>query len=128
MPTASPAPPRRTAPGSLRALLGAGRRALLQTLLPASCALCGGASDEALCAECHAQFFGAVAPRCRQCANPLPSHGTDRGNVDAYANATVHGGATAEDRARADVRDRNGGNADACADASSMSSARHERL
>src|SRR5471030_1843229 len=72
MPTASPAPPRRPAPGSLRALLGAGRRALLQTLLPAACALCGGASDETLCGECHAQFFGAAAARCRRCANPLP--------------------------------------------------------
>src|SRR5471032_728183 len=76
MPTASPAPPRRPAPGSLRALLGAGRRALLQTLLPAACALCGGASDETLCGECHAQFFGAAAARCRRCANPLPPAGT----------------------------------------------------
>ena len=76
MPTASPAPPRRPAPGSLRALLGAGRRALLQTLLPAACALCGGASDETLCGECHAQFFGAAPARCRRCANPLPPAGT----------------------------------------------------
>ena len=75
MPTASPAPPRRPAPGSLRAQPGAGRRALLRTLLPAACALCGGRSDDALCGACHAQFFGSAVPRCRLCANPLPAAG-----------------------------------------------------
>jgi ComF family protein len=47
---------------------------LLRGMLPTSCALCGAGSDETLCAECAAQFFGAsVAPaRCRCCANPLP--------------------------------------------------------
>src|SRR5471032_535651 len=94
MPTASPAPPRRPAPGSLRALLGAGRRALLRTLLPAACALCGGASDEALCVECHAQFFGGATARCRRCANPLPPAGTAFAPDD---DATLHGQTAARD-------------------------------
>jgi len=49
-------------------------RALLRHLLPNSCALCGGASDDALCPGCEAQFFGPAAAiaRCRRCANPLP--------------------------------------------------------
>lgn len=42
-------------------------------LLPTSCALCGAASDDTLCADCVAQFFGAAGPRCHLCANPLPS-------------------------------------------------------
>jgi ComF family protein len=47
---------------------------LLKRLLPNDCALCGGASDDALCPGCLDQFFGpaAVRPRCRRCANPLP--------------------------------------------------------
>lgn len=48
---------------------------LLRRLLPASCALCGMASDEALCTPCTAQFFGseAIRARCPRCANPLPT-------------------------------------------------------
>jgi ComF family protein len=48
--------------------------ATLRTLLPASCSLCGMDSDDTLCADCAAQFFGDAAAivRCRCCANPLP--------------------------------------------------------
>lgn len=48
-------------------------RALLNRLLPNACALCGGDSDDALCAGCEEQFFGAAAAiaRCVCCANPL---------------------------------------------------------
>ena len=50
---------------------------LLRQLLPAHCALCGMAADEALCTECAEQFFGAAAhpARCPRCANPLPAAG-----------------------------------------------------
>jgi ComF family protein len=62
-----------TAHGPIRAA-----RLLLRQLLPAHCALCGMAADDALCAECTAQFFSNAAhpPRCPRCANPLPpGHG-----------------------------------------------------
>lgn len=52
-------------------------QALLRALLPASCALCGGASDAPLCAPCRVQFFGHPRPRCRQCANLLPDASAD---------------------------------------------------
>ncbi|NRR34031.1 ComF family protein [Oxalobacteraceae bacterium] len=55
-----------------RAALSAG--ALLRGLLPACCALCGGASDDALCAFCRSRYCGgppAYCPRCPRCANPL---------------------------------------------------------
>jgi ComF family protein len=47
---------------------------MLRTLLPTSCALCGAGSDDTLCPDCAAQFFGvnAAVARCRCCANPLP--------------------------------------------------------
>ena len=56
------------------ALLRRGGRALLRQLLPAHCALCGMAAEEALCAACAEQFFSSAAhpPRCPRCANPLP--------------------------------------------------------
>jgi ComF family protein len=56
------------------ALLRRSGRLLLHHLLPAHCALCGMAADDALCAECTAQFFSSAAhpPRCPRCANPLP--------------------------------------------------------
>ena len=65
--------------------------ALLRVLLPTSCALCGGASDDALCPACAARFFGrgAAPPRCPRCANPLPQQ------------------AGAEEQARAQVRQLN---------------------
>jgi len=51
-----------------------GAAAVLRSLLPASCALCGASGGEMLCAGCAAQFFGgdAAVVRCRRCANPLP--------------------------------------------------------
>ena len=47
---------------------------VLRTLLPSSCALCGLRSDDTLCPDCAAQFFGAsvAVARCGCCANPLP--------------------------------------------------------
>lgn len=44
----------------------------LPAVLPCSCALCGGHGDEALCDECHAQFFSQQPHRCARCALPLP--------------------------------------------------------
>lgn len=40
-------------------------------LLPAQCALCGGASPGVLCLPCREQYLEQVRCRCRQCANPL---------------------------------------------------------
>jgi ComF family protein len=48
-------------------------RALVRALLPCACALCGGASDAAVCAPCQAQFMGRGGARCPRCANPLPA-------------------------------------------------------
>lgn len=47
---------------------------VLRSLLPTSCALCGLGSDDTLCSDCAAQFFGAnvAVARCGCCANPLP--------------------------------------------------------
>ncbi|USX13604.1 ComF family protein [Oxalobacteraceae bacterium OTU3CAMAD1] len=47
---------------------------VLRALLPTSCALCGLGSDDTLCPDCAAQFFGAnvAIARCECCANPLP--------------------------------------------------------
>lgn len=47
--------------------------ALLDRLLPAACALCGGRCDAALCVPCKQQFFATDAVRCPVCANPLPA-------------------------------------------------------
>ena len=46
-------------------------RALLHLLLPSSCALCGGACEEAVCQPCQAHFCPPVTNRCARCANPL---------------------------------------------------------
>lgn len=54
------------------------RLALLRTLLPASCALCGARSEALLCAPCRAQFFAPAPARCAQCANPLDAAGALR--------------------------------------------------
>lgn len=69
----------------LRALLQRSARGLLRHLLPNACALCGGDSDDALCAGCEAQFFGPAAAlaRCPRCANPLPGHGPHAGDATA---------------------------------------------
>jgi ComF family protein len=60
-------------PGTTRRL-GA---ALLDSLLPASCALCGARASAVVCGPCHAQYFGQhganASVRCVQCANPLPA-------------------------------------------------------
>lgn len=54
--------------------------ARLPALLPSSCALCGHSGNAAICAGCHAQFFGRGSHRCTQCAIPLPhmTHGSLR--------------------------------------------------
>lgn len=45
-------------------------QAVLASLLPASCALCGGGAAQALCEGCRQQYCGALpAARCRQCGN-----------------------------------------------------------
>ncbi|ALK95813.1 amidophosphoribosyltransferase [Massilia sp. WF1] len=51
-------------------------RALLQLLLPSSCALCGGACAGVVCAPCRDHFCLPVTNRCARCANPLPEAGT----------------------------------------------------
>ena len=43
--------------------------ALLDTLLPSCCALCGGHARAAVCADCERAYVLAV-PRCPCCANP----------------------------------------------------------
>ena len=51
--------------------------ALLRTLLPATCAVCGLPGDGPLCPGCQQQFVATPAaaggPRCPCCANPLPA-------------------------------------------------------
>lgn len=43
---------------------------MLACLLPACCALCGGAAAQALCDGCRQQYCGTLAAaRCRQCGN-----------------------------------------------------------
>ena len=46
-------------------------RALARTLLPCSCALCGEAAPEPVCAPCTLRHAGPGAARCPCCANPL---------------------------------------------------------
>ncbi len=46
-------------------------QALDASLLPAQCALCGGACAQVLCTPCREQYLGQLRPRCRRCANPL---------------------------------------------------------
>ena len=73
MPAAADLPPVRATGTAPAALLRRLRGALLRGLLPAGCALCGGASPDALCPGCRAQYLdGPAPPRCEQCANPLP--------------------------------------------------------
>lgn len=70
-----------TVPASAAVLAAAARRwprpaalaeAALARLLPACCALCGGAAAQALCDGCREQYCGALpAARCRQCGNLL---------------------------------------------------------
>jgi ComF family protein len=44
----------------------------LPSVLPCTCALCGGNGDRALCDGCHAQAFQHKVQRCSRCALPLP--------------------------------------------------------
>lgn len=64
------------------ALQGLGAR-----LLPAQCALCGGASAHVLCGPCRAQYLGQLRPRCQRCANPLDDVSTLCGRCLRHAPA-----------------------------------------
>lgn len=48
----------------------------LPKFIPAPCALCGGESQNGICAACHLQFYSHALQRCRHCALRLPSNGT----------------------------------------------------
>jgi len=57
-------------------------RALLRVLLPSMCALCGGGSDDVVCAACRDAYAQPRTARCGRCANPLahaPACGADGG-------------------------------------------------
>ncbi|MFZ4877328.1 ComF family protein [Janthinobacterium sp. Mn2066] len=56
-------------------------------LLPAQCALCGGACAQVLCGPCRAQYLGQLRPRCRRCANPLDEVSTLCGRCLRHAPA-----------------------------------------
>jgi ComF family protein len=77
-----------TRPAGLGELLRRRARTLLDRLLPNECALCGGASDDALCAGCVEQFFGPAAARarCRRCANPLPERPEHSGSALSFGH------------------------------------------
>jgi ComF family protein len=94
MPSAADLPPFRATGTAPAALLRRLRGALLRGLLPASCALCGGASPDALCPGCRAQYLdGPAPPRCEQCANPLP--GPQRDVAGAAGGSAMAGGGLA---------------------------------
>lgn len=57
-----------------RALHGA----LLRTLLPSSCVLCGMAGDDAVCPPCALAHVGNGAARCACCANPVGAQDAGR--------------------------------------------------
>jgi len=59
----------RRSPGKLQGWLHDLLHGLLHTVLPSSCALCGGRANEAVCAACEAAYVRA-RPRCPCCANP----------------------------------------------------------
>ncbi|ALU91246.1 ComF family protein [Herbaspirillum rubrisubalbicans] len=65
-------PGKATGPGWLQRLL-----AQLPQLLPSSCALCGAAGRETLCAPCHKRFYTRQHRRCIQCAMPMPVTGKE---------------------------------------------------
>ena len=44
----------------------------LETILPGSCALCHGDSQNALCIACHLQFFANMPTRCEICGRRMP--------------------------------------------------------
>lgn len=95
MPTAPPLP-RRPPPASARALLRRAGTALLHGLLPTSCALCGAACAETLCAPCTAQFFssagdGGVAAGASQARTPGDGGACDAGLDDGTDRAGAGG-------------------------------------
>src|SRR5450830_714860 len=63
------------------------RQSLNTSLLPAQCALCGGACAQVLCAPCREQYLGQFRPRCRRCANPLDDVSTLCGRCLRHAPA-----------------------------------------
>lgn len=65
-------PAQPTGPGWLQRLL-----AHMPQLLPSSCALCGAAGRETLCAPCHKRFYTRQHRRCIQCAMPMPVTGKE---------------------------------------------------
>ena len=67
-----PKPGKPTGPGWLQRLL-----AHMPQLLPSSCALCGAAGRETLCAPCHKRFYTRQHRRCIQCAMPMPVTGKE---------------------------------------------------
>lgn len=67
-----PRPGKPSGPGWLQRLL-----AHVPQLLPSSCALCGAAGRETLCAPCHKRFYTRQHRRCIQCALPMPVTGKE---------------------------------------------------
>ncbi|QBP77415.1 ComF family protein [Herbaspirillum huttiense] len=65
-------PGKPSGPGWLQRLL-----AQMPQLLPSSCALCGAAGRETLCAPCHKRFYTRQHRRCIQCALPMPVTGKE---------------------------------------------------
>ncbi|TWC69856.1 ComF family protein [Herbaspirillum sp. SJZ099] len=51
--------------------------ARMPQLLPSSCALCGDAGRDTLCAPCRQRFFTRQHRRCLQCALPMPAAGKE---------------------------------------------------
>ncbi|WP_343584078.1 ComF family protein [Herbaspirillum sp.] len=68
-------PSRPQQPGWMQRLLA--RLSHLPHLLPSSCALCGDAGRETLCAPCRRRFFTRQHRRCVQCALPIPAAGKE---------------------------------------------------
>jgi ComF family protein len=52
--------------------------ALLRTLLPSSCVLCGMHGDEAVCPPCSLAHVAGSAARCACCANPVAAQDAGR--------------------------------------------------
>lgn len=62
--------------------------ARLPTVLPCTCALCGGNNQRAICDGCHAQFLQRTVQRCTRCALPLP--GGSGAQVEACGSCLKH--------------------------------------
>lgn len=65
----------------------------IANLVPCSCLLCGDENNQAICMDCHRQFFSATPRRCTSCALPLPDVGTRCGqclsDMPAFHRTTV---------------------------------------